>query len=53
MLKELIYHDHTCILTDGLDEISDVKGRSEIVDLIEHLFRDKTFGIKNSDNESF
>ena len=35
VLKEMIYQGHTLILLDGLDEISDVRRRSEIVDLVE------------------
>ncbi len=33
-LKELIYHGHALILLDGLDEISEVGRRGEIVDVV-------------------
>ncbi|CAF4000236.1 unnamed protein product, partial [Rotaria sp. Silwood1] len=34
VLKELVYHGHTLILLDGLDEILEVERKGEIVDLI-------------------
>ena len=34
LLKELIYHGHALVLLDGLDEIPELKQRSEIVDLV-------------------
>jgi hypothetical protein len=34
VLKELIYHGHALILLDGLDEISEVGQRKEIVELV-------------------
>ncbi|CAF1479185.1 unnamed protein product, partial [Rotaria sp. Silwood1] len=40
ILKELIYHGHALILLDGLDEISEIGQRCEIVDLVEKFIDD-------------
>lgn len=39
ILKELIYHGHTLILLDGLDEISEINSRGEIVDVVREFIR--------------
>lgn len=42
VLKELIYHGHALILLDGIDEISNLKRRGEIVELIRNFIDEYT-----------